>query len=80
MENPDVTKSALDSYIAKHSNAEECAKDTVELGLDSLIMVGKGVEMINNKILSTAFNAVFGAITVDDGPITANFTYWMMNL
>jgi len=76
MENPDVTKSALDSYIAKHSNAKDCAKDAVELGLDSLIMVGKGVETINSKILSAAFNAVFGAITVDDGPTTANFAYW----
>jgi dsRNA-specific ribonuclease len=76
MENPNVTKSVLDSYIAKHSNAEDCAKDVVERGLDFLIMVGKGVEVINNKILSAAFNAVFGAITVDDGLTTANFMYW----
>lgn len=76
MENPNVIKGELDSYIAKHSNTKECAKDAAELGLDSLIMVGKGVEDITNKILSTAFNAVFGAITVDDGPTTANFAYW----
>jgi dsRNA-specific ribonuclease len=75
MEYPDVTKSTLDSYIAKHSNAEDCAKDAVKLGLNSLIMVGKGVEMINNKILSIAFNAIIGAIMVDGGPTTANFTY-----
>lgn len=76
MENSDVTKFALDSYIAKHSNTKDCAKDAVELGLDSLVMVGKGVKTINSKILSAAFNAVFGAITVDDGPTTANFVYW----
>jgi dsRNA-specific ribonuclease len=75
IENPDVTKSALDSYITKHSNIEDCAKDIVELGLDPFIMVKKGVEMINNKILSTAFNAVFEAITMDNGSTTANFTY-----
>jgi dsRNA-specific ribonuclease len=79
MENPDVTNSALDSYIAKHSNAKDCAEDVVELGLDSLIMVGKGVEMINNKILSTTFNTGFGAITVDNGSTTTIFTYWMVN-
>ena len=79
MDNLDVTKIVLDSYIAKHSNAKDCAKDIVELGLDSLIMVGKGVEMINNKILSTAFNIVFGAITVDNGPTVASFAYWMVN-
>ncbi|KAG0615150.1 hypothetical protein M758_5G018800 [Ceratodon purpureus] len=76
MENPDVTKGELDSFIRKHSEAKECAKDAAEIGLDSLIMVGKGVGDINNKILSSAFNAVFGAITVDDGPTTANFAYW----
>lgn len=76
MENPDVTKGALDEYIAKHSNAKSCAKDAVELGLDSLILVGKAVKTMNNKILSSAFNAVFGAITIDDGPTTANFAYW----
>ena len=76
MENPDVTKSALDSYIARYSNTKACASDAVELGLNSLLMVGKGVEKINNKILSAAFNAVFGAITLDDGPTTANFAYW----
>jgi dsRNA-specific ribonuclease len=75
MEHPDVTKSALDSYIAKHSNTKDCAKDTFELGLDSLIMVGKGVEVINNKILSTTFNAVFEAFTLDNGPTIANFAY-----
>jgi dsRNA-specific ribonuclease len=78
MENLEVIKNTMDSYIAKHSNAEDCAKDAVELGLDSLIVVGKGVEMINNKILSTAFNAVCGAITVDDSPTTTNFRYWMV--
>ena len=76
MENLDITKNALDGYIVKHSNVEDCAKDAIELGLDSLIMVGKGVEMINNKILSTTFNAVFGAILVDNGPTTTSFTYW----
>jgi hypothetical protein len=39
-------------------------------------MVRKGVEVINNKILPAAFNAVFGAIMVDNGPTTTNFTYW----
>jgi hypothetical protein len=51
MENPNVTKSVLDSYIVKNSNAKDCAKDAIELGLDSFIIVGKGIEMINNKIL-----------------------------
>ena len=75
MENLDITKSALDSYKAKHSNAEDCTKDVVELGLDSLIMVKKGVEMINNKILLATFNVGFRAIAVDNGPTIANFTY-----
>jgi dsRNA-specific ribonuclease len=76
MENPNVTKRVLDSYIVKHSNTEDCAKEAAEHGLDFLIMVGKGVEVINNMILSAPFNAVFGAIMVDDGPTTTNFTYW----
>jgi dsRNA-specific ribonuclease len=76
LENLDITKSALDSYIAKHSNAKDCAKDAIELGLDFLIMVGKGIEMINNKILSATFNTIFGEITVDNSPIIANFVYW----
>ena len=71
----DVTKSTLDSYIAKHSNTKDCAKDAFELGLDSLIMVGKGIEMINNKIPSTTFNTIFEAITLENGPTIANFTY-----
>jgi dsRNA-specific ribonuclease len=41
-------------------------------------VIRKGVEMINYKILSAAFNTVFGAITVDDGLTTANFVYWTM--
>lgn len=76
MQNPDVTKSELDTFIRKHSNGNDCAKDAVALGLDSLVMVGKGVETLNSKILAASFNAVFGAITVDDGPTTANFAYW----
>lgn len=76
LQNADVTKSELDSYVATHSNTKDCAKDAGELGLDSLIMVGKGVETINPRIRSGVFNAVFGAITVDDGPTTANFAYW----
>jgi hypothetical protein len=76
LENLDITKSALDSYIAKHSNAKYCAKDAIELGLDFLIMVRKGIEIINNKILLVAFKTVFGEIMVDDGLTTANFVYW----
>jgi ribonuclease-3 len=76
LQNPDVTKSELDGFIRKHSNATNCAEDAAELKLEPLIIVGKGVKMPNLKILSDAFNAVFGAITVDDGPTTANIAYW----
>jgi len=76
LQDPDVTKGALDGFIRKHSNASTCAEDAVELQLDSLIMIGKAVKEMTLRIRSDAFNAVFGAITVDDGPTTANIVYW----
>jgi len=76
LQNPEVTKSELDTFVKQNSNAKDCAKDALKLGLDSLIMVGKGVETLNDKIVSAAFNAIFGAIAVDSDPNTANSAYW----
>lgn len=76
LQHPDISKSDLDGFVKKHANTSACAEDALELQLDSLVMVGKAVETVNSRILSAAFNAIFGAITVDDGPTTANFAYW----
>lgn len=76
LQNPDITKSELDTFVQENTNVKNCAKDALKLGLDSLIMVGKGVETLNDKIVSAAFNAIFGAIAVDSDPNTANSAYW----
>lgn len=50
LQNVDVIKSELDSYVVIYFNIKDCVKDVGEFGLDFFIMVGKGVEMINLRI------------------------------
>jgi len=75
---PHIAKGNLEKLIAETCNAKACASDALALKLEPLIMVGKGIPKLNDKILSGAFNAIYGGIALDDGPTTANFAYWKL--
>lgn len=74
--NPDIAKGDLVSYMEDLSGEKVCSKEALALGLDSVIMVARNVDINNRKILAAAFRAIFGAIAVDDGPTKANLVYW----
>lgn len=75
---PQIAKGKLEQDIVEICSAKSCASDALDLGLESLIMVGKSVTRLNEKILSGALYAIYGAIALDDGPTTANFVYWTL--
>lgn len=75
---PQIAKGKLEQHIVEICSTKSCASDALDLGLESLIMVGKSVTRLNEKILSGALYAIYGAIALDDGPTTANFVYWTL--
>lgn len=76
--NPQIAKGKLEQHIVEICSTKSCTSDALDLGLESLIMVGKSVTRLTEKILSGALYAIYGAIALDDGPTTANFVYWTL--
>ena len=76
--NPHIAKGNLEKLIGETCSAKACASDALALKLEPLIMVGKGIPKLTDKILSGAFNAIYGGIALDDGPTTANLAYWKL--